>query len=82
MFFRERVSIALHKSRQNRAEQPSLVIYEALSCMLMGSGSPLTAQLQVCVCVRERESERVRECLSVCGGGWPHTAARTHTHNS
>jgi len=44
-FFRESVVMTLHKAKQTRSEQPSLVIYEALSSMLLGSGSPFRAQL-------------------------------------
>lgn len=44
-FFRERVVFALHKSKQNRSEQPSTRIAEAVGQLLRGSGAPFTQSL-------------------------------------
>ncbi|PNH11429.1 hypothetical protein TSOC_001797, partial [Tetrabaena socialis] len=44
-FFRDRVVFTLHKSKQNRSEQPSSRIFEAVSLLLAGNASPFTMHL-------------------------------------
>lgn len=44
-FFKKCILFTLHKSKQNRAEQPLNVIHEALSACLSGSGSPFEVAL-------------------------------------
>lgn len=44
-FFRDKVVFTLHKSKQNRSEQPSARIFESVSLLLAGNASPFTMHL-------------------------------------
>lgn len=44
-FFKKCILFTLHKSKQNRAEQPLSVIHEGLSATLAGAGSPFDVAL-------------------------------------
>lgn len=44
-FLRDKVVFMVHKSKQNRSEQPSGRIFEAVSTLLSGNGSPFSMQL-------------------------------------
>ncbi|KAG2432945.1 hypothetical protein HXX76_008673 [Chlamydomonas incerta] len=44
-FFRDKVVFTLHKSKQNRSEQPSARIFEAVSMLLAGNASPFAMHL-------------------------------------
>ncbi len=44
-FFRDKVVCTLHKSKQNRSEQPSARIFESVSVLLAGNASPFAMHL-------------------------------------
>ncbi|GIL71827.1 hypothetical protein Vretimale_695 [Volvox reticuliferus] len=44
-FFRDKVVFTLHKSKQNRSEQPSARIFESVSLLLAGNASPFAMHL-------------------------------------